>query len=189
MAAGAKTSSEESPSLPYWFAERSQVTGWKQQHVSQWEEQLSINSYFFFWRIKGLIPCLVFSPYRSAIGPWTLGNTKDFPGKPQQLLQRKGAAVLFTRHHRIFLETGWKGNTFLPKQCSGENALIEKEWTALDLCMTRNKTQFRVLSVAATKIWKRTPSQRPHFTWDGHTKPMLQEVKDQVLLGQTGLVQ
>ena len=26
-------------------------------------------------------------------------------------------------------------------------------------------------------------SQRPHFTGDGHTKPILTEVKDQVLLG------
>ena len=26
-------------------------------------------------------------------------------------------------------------------------------------------------------------SQRPHFTGDGHTKPILEEVKDQGLLG------
>ena len=31
-------------------------------------------------------------------------------------------------------------------------------------------------------------SQRPHLTGDGHTKPILTEAKDQVLLGQTGLV-
>ena len=31
-------------------------------------------------------------------------------------------------------------------------------------------------------------SQRPHFTGDGHTTPILKEAKDQVLLGQTGLV-
>ena len=43
--------------------------------------------------------------------------------------------------------------------------------------------------LATTSWMSRYPtSQRPHFTGDGHTKPILTEVQDQVLLGQTGLV-
>ena len=59
----------------------------------------------------------------------------------------------------------WKGiawNMFLYKQVGIEFHVSEPECNQINTIPT---------------------SQRPHFTGDGHTKPILNEVKDQALLG------
>ena len=62
-------------------------------------------------------------------------------------------------------------------------------WTPGGTCFVAFVVLFHPICFAKFTTWRSSPtSQRPHFTGDGHTKPILKEVKDQVLLGQTGLV-
>ena len=53
-------------------------------------------------------------------------------------------------------------------------------WSILSICMHVHRSS---AADSSDELGRGPTSQRPHFTGDGHRKPVLKEVKDQVELG------